>query len=124
MSKPNQSLQTLFNLLVAMLFIAGSALLGPACAFAQSSGQMPTFNATVQGQSAATLEGSFANVVNYVGNVICPIGAGLMVAATVVQVKNGKSWLPTGITAMGLLGVSGLTRLIESFVMNGQSAVN
>jgi hypothetical protein len=124
MSMPDENLPKRIKLVLAMVFIAGSAVLAPAASFGQTSGATPTFNATVQGQSASTLEGSFANVVNYVGNVICPIGAGLMVAATVVQVRNGKSWAPTGITAMGLLGVSGITRLIESMVMNGQSAVN
>jgi hypothetical protein len=105
------------------LLVLGAVILGPAAAIAQSTGTAPVFGATVQGQSASTVEGTFANVVNYVGNVICPIGAGLMVAATVVQVKGGKSWVPTGVTAMGLLGVSGVTRLIESMVTNGQSAV-
>jgi len=106
-----------------LLLVLGFTLASPVSMFAQTTGSSPTFNATVQGQSASTVEGTFANVVNYVGNVICPIGAGLMVAATVVQVKAGKSWVPTGVTAMGLLGVSGVTRLIESMVTNGQSAV-
>jgi len=106
-----------------LLFILAVAVAAPVSIVAQTTGSTPTFNATVQGQSASTVEGTFANVVNYVGNVICPIGAALMVAATVVQVKSGKSWVPTGVTAIGLLGVSGITRLIESMVTAGQSAV-
>ena len=76
-----------------MLF---AVVLGPATTvlMAQSSASAPVFNATVQGQSASTVEGTFANVVNYIGNVICPIGSALMVAATVVQVKAGRSWVP------------------------------
>jgi hypothetical protein len=106
-----------------LLLVMGFAITSPMSIVAQTTGSAPVFNATVQGQSASTVEGTFAGIVNYVGNVICPIGAGLMVAATVVQVKAGKSWVPTGVTAMGLLGVSGITRLIESMVTNGQSAV-
>jgi hypothetical protein len=124
MTKPTPNAQRKLFCWAAFLFMLGSISLGPAMAIAQSTGSTPVFNATVQGQSASTVEGTFANVVNYVGNVICPIGAALMVAATVVQVKNGKSWVPTGVTAGGLLAVSGITRLIESMVMNGQSAVH
>jgi uncharacterized membrane protein YqgA involved in biofilm formation len=113
------------NLHVAMLLlVVGFVIAGPAQAvLAQTSGSAPTFNATVQGESASTVEGTLANVVNYVGNVMCPIGAGLMVAATVVQAKTGKSWVPSLVTAGGLLAVSGVTRLIETMVLNGQSAV-
>jgi uncharacterized membrane protein YebE (DUF533 family) len=101
----------------------GAVAIGPAMAIAQSTGSQPTFNATVQGQSASTVEGTFGNVVNYIGNVICPVGAALMVAATLVQVKSGRGWVGSAITAGGLLAVSGITRLIESMVTNGQSAL-
>jgi hypothetical protein len=124
MSKPTPNAQRKLYCWVAFIFMLGSVSLGPAMAIAQSTGSTPVFNATVQGQSASTVEGTFANVVNYVGNVICPIGAGLMVAATVVQFKNGKSWVPTAVTAGGMLGISGITRLIETMVSNGQSAVH
>jgi hypothetical protein len=123
MTKPTINAQRKLFCWVAFVFMLGAISLGPAMAIAQSTGAAPVFNATVQGQSASTVEGTFANVVNYVGNVICPIGAALMVAATVVQVKSGKSWVPTGVTAGGLLAVSGITRLIETMVQNGQSAV-
>lgn len=123
MSRPDPEATRKTMCWLAFVFMLGAIVLGPAAAIAQSTGSAPVFNATVQGQSASTVEGTFANVVNYVGNVICPIGAGLMVAATVVQVKSGKSWAPTAITAGGLLGVSGITRLIEAMVTNGQSAV-
>jgi hypothetical protein len=108
---------------LAIIFLAGAAVLGPGSLFAQSSAAQPAFNATVQGQSASTIEGTFANVVNYVGNVICPIGAALMVPATFMQMKAGRSWAPTAITGVGLLAVSGVTRYMESAVQNGQSAV-
>jgi hypothetical protein len=124
MTKPDTNSQRKLFCWAAFVFMLGSIALGPAMALAQSTGSAPVFGATVQGQSASTVEGTFANVVNYVGNVICPIGAALMVAATVVQVKNGKSWVPSGVTAGALLAVSGITRLIESMVTNGQAAVH
>jgi uncharacterized membrane protein YebE (DUF533 family) len=108
---------------LALMFMIGAVTLGPVMAIAQTTGSSPTFNATVQGQSASTVEGTFGNVVNYIGNVICPVGAALMVAATLVQVKSGKGWAGSAITAGGLLAVSGITRLIESMVTNGQSAL-
>jgi|ERR1700760_2964628 hypothetical protein len=106
-----------------LVLLVGLVLSGPVAALAQTSGTTPVFNATVQGESANTVEGTFANVVNYIGNVICPLGAGLGVVGTIIQAKNGKSWLPPAITTGALLGVSGVTRLIESMVQNGQSAV-
>jgi hypothetical protein len=106
-----------------LVLLIGLFLSGPIAAWAQSSGTAPVFNATVQGESANTVEGTFANVVNYIGNVICPLGAGLGVVGTIIQVKNGKSWVPPVVTTGGLLAVSGVTRLIESMVQNGQSAV-
>jgi uncharacterized membrane protein YebE (DUF533 family) len=108
---------------LALMFMIGAVTLGPVMAIAQTTGSSPTFNATVQGQSASTVEGTFGNVVNYIGNVICPVGAALMVAACLVQVKSGKGWVGSAITAAGLLAVSGITRLIESMVTNGQSAL-
>jgi uncharacterized membrane protein YebE (DUF533 family) len=108
---------------LALMFMIGAVTLGPVMAIAQTTGSSPTFNATVQGQSASTVEGTFGNVVNYIGNVICPVGAALMVAACLVQVKSGKGWVGSAITAGGLLAVSGITRLIESMVTNGQSAL-
>jgi hypothetical protein len=108
---------------MALGFMACAVLLGPVMAIAQTTGSAPTFNATVQGQSASTVEGTFGNVVNYIGNVICPVGAAVMVAACVVQVRSGKGWVGSAITAVCLLAVSGITRLIESMVTNGQTAL-
>ncbi len=123
MTKPDAARHQRLMCWLALMFMIGAVTIGPAMAIAQSTGSSPTFNATVQGQSASTVEGTFGNVVNYIGNVICPVGAALMVAATLVQVKSGKGWVGSAITAGGLLAVSGITRLIESMVTNGQSAL-
>lgn len=99
----------------------GAACMAPAAAVAQNLGTTPAVGQAVQGETAAQPEGAFLNVVNWVGNVICPVGAGLAVVGTVLQWRSGRSWLPTAMTAGGLLAVSGITRLIEYFIQNGQA---
>jgi hypothetical protein len=123
--RPDENKHKRRLLWLAFSLMMFAVILGPASAvlMAQSSASAPVFNATVQGQSASTVEGTFANVVNYIGNVLCPIGSALAVVATVIQAKSGRSWAPSAITAGALLAVSGITRLIESMVTNGQSAV-
>ena len=109
------------SLRVALLVsFIGAACLTPAGVVAQNLGTAPATGRAVQGQTASQPEGAFLNVVNWIGNVICPVGAGLAVVGTVIQWRSGRSWLPTAMTAGGLLAVSGLTRLIEYFIQNGQ----
>ena len=98
MTKPDPARHQRIMCWLALLFMIGAVTLGPVMAIAQTTGSSPTFNATVQGQSASTVEGTFGNVVNYIGNVICPVGAALMVAACLVQVKSGKGWVGSAIT--------------------------
>jgi hypothetical protein len=43
---------------------------------AQNLGSSPQFNVAVQGQTGARPEGAFLNFINWVGNVIAPVGAG------------------------------------------------
>ena len=107
-------------LMLTLTFI-GAACLAPASAMAQNLGTQPAVGQAVQGQTAAQPEGAFLNVVNWVGNVICPVGAGLAVVGTVIQWRSGRSWMPAAMTAGGLLAVSGITRLIEYFIQNGQA---
>lgn len=110
------------NIMLAVAVSFGlAASLAPAGAVAQNLGTGPAFNKAVQGQTASQPEGAFMNVVNWVGNVICPVGAGLMVVATVVQWRSGRGWVSSAATAGGLLAVSGVTRLIEYFITNGQA---
>ena len=66
-------------------------------------------------------EGAFLNAVNWVCNVICPVGAGIAVVATILQWRSGRSWLPSAMTAGGLICVSGILRLIEYFIAQGQA---
>ena len=112
--------QKQFYALMVVLFI-GAALVAPAASVAQNLGAAPATGQAVQGQTAAQPEGAFLNAVNWVCNVICPVGAGIAVVATVLQWRSGRSWLPSALTAGGLICISGILRLIEFFIQQGQA---
>ena len=105
---------------IMLAFIIGTVLAFPVVSIAQNLGNTPATGKAVQGQTAAQPEGAFLNVVNWVCNVICPVGAGIAVVATVLQWRSGRSWLPSAMTAGGLICISGLLRLIEYFIQQGQ----
>jgi hypothetical protein len=106
---------------LALVLFVGAALVAPAASVAQNPGTAPATGQAVQGQTAAQPEGAFLNAVNWVCNVICPVGAGIAVVATVLQWRSGRSWLPSAMTAGGLICVSGILRLIEYFIQQGQA---
>jgi hypothetical protein len=106
---------------LALVLFVGAALVAPAASVAQNLGTAPATGQAVQGQTAAQPEGAFLNAVNWVCNVICPVGAGIAVVATVLQWRSGRSWLPSALTAGGLICVSGILRLIEYFIQQGQA---
>ena len=106
---------------LALVLYVGAALVAPAASVAQNLGTAPATGQAVQGQTAAQPEGAFLNAVNWVCNVICPVGAGIAVVATVLQWRSGRSWLPSALTAGGLICVSGILRLIEYFIQQGQA---
>lgn len=93
-------------------------------AVAQNLGGAPQLNVAVQGQTGAQPEGAFLNFVNWVGNVIAPVGAGIAVVGAVVSFATGRGVFRWLITAAGLLAVSGLTRLVEFFITNGTGGVS
>lgn len=103
-------------LIVALQFI-------PPIYCAQNLGQQPATGRAVQGQTAAQPEGAVLNLVNWVGNVIAPVGAALAVVMAVVSYSQGRGVARWAITAGGLLVISGLTRLIEFWVANGAQGV-
>jgi hypothetical protein len=91
--------------------------------WAQNLGQQPQVNVAVQGQTAAQPEGAFLNFINWIGNVIAPVGAGGAVVGAVVSWLHGRGvgrWLAA---AAALLAVSGVTRLIEFWIANGTAGV-
>jgi hypothetical protein len=57
----------------------GAAVLVPCASLAQNLGTTPATGQAVQGQTASQPEGAFLNAVNWLCNVICPVGAGIAV---------------------------------------------
>ncbi|HEY1462407.1 MAG TPA: hypothetical protein VGF44_03195 [Terriglobales bacterium] len=95
----------------------------PVISFAQNLGSAPTTGQAVQGQTAAQPEGAVLNLVNWVGNVIAPVGAALAVVMAVVSYSQGRGAMRWAVTAGGLLVVSGLTRLVEFWISQGTAGV-
>src|ERR1700686_1318996 len=87
--------------------------------WAQNLGSAPATNVAVQGQTGAQPEGAFLNFVNWVGNVIAPVGAGVAVVGGIVSYASGRGYIRWIGTALGLLAVSGLTRLLEYWIAQG-----
>lgn len=95
----------------------------PVLILAQNPGTAPVFNKAVQGQQATQPEGTLLNVVNWIGNVAAPLLAVGAVVMAVLSYTNGRGVMRWAVTAVGLLLISGLTRLIESWINNGTAGV-
>jgi hypothetical protein len=110
---------------LALLYLLAivSLQLSPLMSYGQNLGQQPATGQAVQGQTAAQPEGTVLNLVNWVGNVIAPVGAALAVVMAVVAYSQGRGAMRWAVTAAGLLVVSGLTRLIEFWIQNGTAGV-
>lgn len=90
---------------------------------AQNLGSSPQFNVAVQGQTGAQPEGTFLNFINWIGNVISPVGAGGAIVGAIASWLTGRGFGRWLFAAAALLGVSGVTRLIEFWVTNGTGGV-
>jgi hypothetical protein len=108
--------------LVYLLAIV-SLQLFPLMSYGQNLGQQPATGQAVQGQTAAQPEGTVLNLVNWVGNVIAPVGAALAVVMAIVAYSQGRGAMRWAVTAAGLLVVSGLTRWIEVWIAQGTAGV-
>jgi hypothetical protein len=108
--------------LLGVLLIS-SLQLFPLMAYAQNPGTAPIFNRAVQGQQATQPEGTVLNVVNWIGNVISPLLAVGCVVMAVISYTHGRGVMRWAVTAIGLLMISGLTRLIESWITSGTAGV-
>jgi hypothetical protein len=111
------------RLVLASLLVIVSIQLTPLISYAQNLGQAPATGQAVQGQTAAQPEGAVLNLVNWVGNVIAPVGAALAVVMAVIAYSQGRGVARWAVTAGGLLVISGLTRLIEFWISNGTQGV-
>jgi hypothetical protein len=113
----------IFRLASAFLFFNLLAQFSPVLLYSQNLGGTPQINRAVQGQTAAQPEGAFLNLVNWIGNVIAPVGAALCVVMAIIHYTNGRGVARWAIAAAGLLMVSGLTRLLEFWIQQGQAGV-
>jgi hypothetical protein len=93
-------------------------------ALTQTLGTAPQFNKAVPGQTGAQPEGAFFNIINWVGNVIAPVGAVGAVVGGIVSYATGRGPLRWFAVAAGLLAVSGITRMIEFFITQGTGGVS
>lgn len=91
--------------------------------FAQTLGIAPAFDRAVQGQTGAQPEGAFFNFINWIGNVIAPVGAGGAVFGAIVAYLSGRGFARWIFAAIGLLAVSGITRLLEFWILQGGAGV-
>lgn len=107
----------------AFLFFVVLLQLSPVLIQAQNLGGAPATNKAVQGQTAAQPEGAFLNLVNWIGNVIAPVGAALCVVMAIINYTHGRGVARWAIAAAGLLMISGLTRLIEFWIGQGTAGV-
>lgn len=96
------------RLTLAGLLAIVSLQLMPLSSYAQNLGQSSATGQAVQRQIAAQPEGAVLNLVNWVGNVIAPVGAALAVVMAVVTYSQGRGVARWAITAGGLLVISGL----------------
>ena len=93
-------------------------------AIAQNLGAAPQVNVAVQCQTGAQPEGAFLNFVNWIGNVIAPVGAGVAVLGAVGSYATGRGVFRWLVTAAGLLAISGVTRLIEFWLAQGGGGIS
>ena len=92
-------------------------------AWTQNLGAAPQTAVAVKGETGAQPEGAFLNFINWVGNVIAPVGAGGAVLGAIVSWLTGRGFGRWLFAAAALLGVSGITRLIEFWIANGTGGV-
>jgi hypothetical protein len=109
--------RTLLTLIALALVVVGQFM------WAQNLGSAPASNVAVQGQTGAQPEGAFLNFINWVGNVIAPVGAGGAVLGAVVSWLTGRGFGRWLFAAAALLAISGVTRLIEFWITNGTGGV-
>jgi len=91
----------------------------PLISYAKTSERAGDGDRQCRGRRPAQPEGTVLNLVNWVCNVIAPVGAALAVVMAVVAYSQGRGVERWAVTAGGLLVVSGLTRLIEFWIQNG-----
>jgi hypothetical protein len=103
--------------------LAAFMLVVQARLMAQNLGAAPQVNVAVQGEQATQPEGTFLNLINWIGNVIAPVGAGGAALMAIGAFAMGRGFAKWVFTAIGLLMVSGVTRLLEYWIAQGTAGV-
>jgi len=103
--------------------LATFVLVVQAALIAQNLGTAPQVNVAVQGQQGTQPEGTFLNLINWIGNVIAPVGAGGAALMAIGAFAMGRGFAKWVFTAIGLLMVSGVTRLLEFWIAQGTAGV-
>src|SRR5437868_11193856 len=98
------------TLLMAVLCLV---VFSQAVVIAQNLGAAPQVNVAVQGQTGAQPEGAFLNLVNWIGNVIAPVGAGLALAGGLISYVAGGGLGRYFLTAIAFRGVWGVRRRLD-----------
>jgi hypothetical protein len=109
---------------IALVLMFACLTLGSPFLWAQTLGTAPQFNVAVQGQTGAQPEGAFFNFINWIGNVVAPVGAGGAVFGAVVAFMSGRAFGRWLLASAMLLAVSGVTRLLEFWVRQGVGGVS
>ena len=105
-------------LILALLVVTEAGLI------AQNLGSAPQTNVAVQGQTGAQPEGTWLNLINWIGNVIAPVGAGGAALAAIISFAAGRGFARWAFTAIGLLMISGVTRLLEFWIQQGPGGIS
>jgi hypothetical protein len=118
MTHNSQRLKLTVAVVLALFILAMQAGLN-----AQNLGAAPQVNVAVQGQQGTQPEGTFLNLINWIGNVIAPVGAGGAALMAIGAFAMGRGFAKWVFTAIGLLMVSGVTRLLEYWIAQGTAGV-
>jgi hypothetical protein len=109
---------------MAFLLLVVVCALAVPLIWAQTLGTAPVFDTAVQGQTGAQPEGAFFNFINWIGNVVAPVGAGGAVFGAIVAYLSGRQFGRWLLASAALLAVSGLTRLLEFWILQGTGGVS
>ena len=101
MTHNSQRLKLTVAVVLALFILATQAGLN-----AQNLGAAPQVNVAVQGQQGTQPEGTFLNLINWIGNVIAPVGAGGAALMAIGAFAMGRGFAKWVFTAIGLLMVS------------------
>jgi len=107
----------------AAFLAAFMIILSSGFVFAQNLGNVPVFNRAVKGETATQPEGALFNFINWIGNVVAPVCAGGAVFGAIVSYLSGRGFARWLLAAAALLAVSGLTRLLEYWILQGTAGV-